>query len=269
MKSIQFNKVPLWCPYTPDVISKRFKFDLNSDVGNVKYHCVHCGIEKTENINTIRHRIRKGEFTSFCSGCRGLIQLFRRENVEIKNIPIWMEKWLIDNGKSIQKLNDELNQAEVVCVYQGKTRNRGLKYKCIKCESLIESTVCRIKTSIKRKTYTGLCLKCLSSVRNNVSENSPRKTSNGYILIQKSLVPEKHHWLFNWSFPVMEHRYIMSVKLNRPLYEDEIVHHIDGNRQNNDESNLELWSKSHPPGQRVEDKIKWAKEFLKKYEPLN
>lgn len=266
MKDIVFNKVPDWCPYEPSVIRERFKFDLNSDKGIVKYYCIHCGVQKTENINTIRHRIKKGEFTSFCSGCRGLIQLYRRENIKVVNVPIWMEKWLLDNNKSTEQLKNRLNESEMVCVYHGKVRNRGVKFKCIRCDSFIKSPLCRIKNSIESKTYTGLCLSCLSSVRNNVSMNSPRKTSNGYVLIQKSLVPENHHRLCDWSAPVMEHRYVMSVKLNRPLYKDEIVHHIDGNKQNNDQSNLELWSKSHPSGQRVEDKIKWAKDFLKKYE---
>ena len=35
-----------------------------------------------------------------------------------------------------------------------------------------------------------------------------------------------------------EHRYIMEQKLNRKLKSGEIVHHIDGNKSNNDPSNL-------------------------------
>lgn len=36
-------------------------------------------------------------------------------------------------------------------------------------------------------------------------------------------------------------------------------------RDDNRIENLELWSVSHPAGQRVEDKIMWAKEFLCSY----
>lgn len=40
---------------------------------------------------------------------------------------------------------------------------------------------------------------------------------------------------------VAEHRLNMSRKMRRPLRRHEVVHHIDGNPQNNDLSNLELF----------------------------
>lgn len=39
---------------------------------------------------------------------------------------------------------------------------------------------------------------------------------------------------------VYEHRYLMEQKLGRLLTDDEVVHHIDGNKLNNDPENLEL-----------------------------
>jgi len=39
---------------------------------------------------------------------------------------------------------------------------------------------------------------------------------------------------------VAEHRLIMAEHIGRPLERDDIVHHRDGNRLNNDLSNLEL-----------------------------
>ena len=47
----------------------------------------------------------------------------------------------------------------------------------------------------------------------------------------------------------------MAEMLGRPLTKDESVHHKDGNRLNNDASNLELWSRWQPAGQRVSDKL--------------
>ena len=79
---------------------------------------------------------------------------------------------------------------------------------------------------------------------------------------------------------ILEHRLVASDFLGRPLLLKENVHHRNGNRLENtvgpcllqskcecsDQShNLELWSKSQPSGQRVSDKIQWAREILSLY----
>jgi len=49
---------------------------------------------------------------------------------------------------------------------------------------------------------------------------------------------------------MLEHRYVMQQKLGRPLlpFPQETVHHKDGNRANNDPSNLELRVGNHGIG---------------------
>jgi hypothetical protein len=61
------------------------------------------------------------------------------------------------------------------------------------------------------------------------------------------------------------HRLIMELHLGRPLTKFENVHHINGDRTDYRLENLELWNTTQPAGQRVKDKIVWAKEILKLY----
>jgi hypothetical protein len=57
----------------------------------------------------------------------------------------------------------------------------------------------------------------------------------------------------------------MENRLERKLLPKETVHHKNGVRSDYRPENLELWSHSHPPGQRIEDKLKWAQELLALY----
>lgn len=64
------------------------------------------------------------------------------------------------------------------------------------------------------------------------------------------------------AYGKLEHTAVMELFLGRKLKKGEFVHHLNGIRTDNSISNLELWDKSHPPGQRLEDKIAHYRTFL-------
>jgi len=81
-----------------------------------------------------------------------------------------------------------------------------------------------------------------------------RKNRAGYISIK--IGRKENNRNSNW---VSEHRYVMAKKLGRPLKKYEQVHHKNGNRGDNKEENLELWSllqhgrRKSPSGVRLRD----------------
>lgn len=79
-----------------------------------------------------------------------------------------------------------------------------------------------------------------------------------------------------------QHRLIVEDIIGRNLFSNETVHHRNGIRTLNSANincifeneckcaeyhNLEIWSTHQPQGQRVADKLQWAYEIIKMYEP--
>lgn len=124
------------------------------------------------------------------------------------------------------------------------------------------------------------CLQCGTQVNRPVSQFNARTfcsrdckrtyaianpmrwlNSSGYVMVYAG----KDYPGANRHGNVLEHRKVMQDHLGRPLADHENVHHRDGDKADNRLENLELWSRSQPHGQRVEDKIAWAREFLAFY----
>lgn len=90
-------------------------------------------------------------------------------------------------------------------------------------------------------------------------KNGRNITTSGYVQI-RTLNPDG-----TYSYE-LEHRAVMERLIGRSLVGDENVHHKNGDRTDNRPENLELWATSQPSGQRVADKVAWAKEILALYD---
>lgn len=75
-----------------------------------------------------------------------------------------------------------------------------------------------------------------------------RILKDGYWMVRLSEGDEAFRSMVQVRGYVAEHRLVMARAIGRPLESDETVHHIDGNRQNNQLSNLQLRLGQHGKG---------------------
>ncbi len=170
-------------------------------------------------------------------------------------------KFCSDACNQRYRLRIRFNLKVRTCLHCGIEHN---KKKSIKfCSEVCRKKVQYIKVNKKKRDNI--------RIKNGLSLDHPRLkkengqghscTTRGYIVVSKKGHPNAR----NGKGSIYQHTLIMSEHLKRPLRKGESVHHKNGIRNDNRIENLELWSKSQPSGQRVEDKIKWAQEFLESY----
>lgn len=119
-----------------------------------------------------------------------------------------------------------------------------------------------------RHNFTGLCKNCVnkyiskSGSKHHNWKGGKLVSKDGYIYLHISLIPEDEHVLvrpmLNNADYVLEHRLIMARQINRSLHVKEIVHHMNGVKNDNRPENLMLCSNSSHKKEelRIIDKLK-------------
>lgn len=116
---------------------------------------------------------------------------------------------------------------------------------------------------VRKRSLTGGTTRscgCLIHVKRQTDTMTAHKDSRGYIEIYYPSHPNAKK-----NNTIGEHTLVLSNFLGRPLEKGEFVHHKNGVRHDNRIENLELWTKSHPNGQRVVNLIEHAHYILDKY----
>lgn len=135
----------------------------------------------------------------------------------------------------------------------------------------LECVVCEKKFQTVRRGHHCCSKKCCAVAHYRRRIGKPikgiRRVHKGFYIGKKgyTILFLPNHPQSRKDGSIFQHVVIMSEFLGRPLVKGENVHHKNGIRHDNRIENLELWSTGQPPGQRVTDKLKWAKEFLESY----
>lgn len=123
-----------------------------------------------------------------------------------------------------------------------------------------QATPCPVGGCARFVATAGYCNRhYLRLHRHGATEPMPvpraRKDGRGYLYVRDSGANR------------LLHRVVMEAHLQRPLARHESVHHKSGDRADNRITNLELWSSSQPSGQRIADKLAWARQIIADYDP--
>lgn len=214
--------------------------------------------------STVRTYMQKGFLIPICrSTLPGRPSLFRESDVdEIMQSSIFIKpSEQTRRGTSAyrqkieRKTEDEIHSSGAIIhwseFYRDEKSMAWVPITCAACGAKFNKREGGMKSASKKHQFTGCCTNCYGQNRR------PKKMLSNGILIRPDGYVYRHIRTFSSSdleiisamrlnngIYVPEHRAIVAIHIGRPLLDTESVHHIDGNKQNNDIDNLLLYDRN-------------------------
>ena len=197
---------------------KRYKFVKKGYYWETKITCPICGKERWARDQTVK--VSKN-FTERCLPC---------------NSRVMMKGLAKDRQIDTNRLEKE--KGIKLKLVRNKKGKLGTYITCPKCKEtrwVLESNI------YKSKNFTKRCAHCNtgSGSKNPHWKGGRIRDYFGYIKLLLT-DDDPFYCMANKNGYVLEHRYLVAKKLGRPLKKHEVVHHLNGIRDDNRTENLEL-----------------------------
>ena len=147
----------------------------------------------------------------------------------------------------MRKYPDVVNWSNRFYVVKGRNRRLKVEVTCPDCGMVRFVDRRSIDSGIKLGSFTGRCKRCARHLRGEKApgwDGGRHLGSSGRYFYQTVTPDHPYFCMANSRSAIAEHRLVMAEHLGRPLRSDEHIHHIDGNRTNNDVSNLMILDNS-------------------------
>lgn len=196
----------------------------------VRSGCPYCDGLRWVEANQIRAKLKMGSLTLICRNCLGIQKRkpYSPKDVDPRWIPFILPE--TENRRETQSF------ISVVCPECGR-----------------ESEV-RVE-ALRRRRTSPYCPEHRWIPRGQATSQAENRNGKadhyGYIILNLSCLSKADRNLamkMTNKRTIVEHRLVMARHLERPLRKNEIVHHRDGNKGNNQIDNLQLFIKGHHCG---------------------
>lgn len=219
-----------------NTIVQRNRYPSTGSRKRVKIKCPYCSEWREVDCSVI-YRLRRGEF-KVCKNCKKKGGFFTRKGIEV--LPSGVK---IDWDSHCTATNPSAKSN-----YQ-----RRIKISCVECGIWREVNSCclwmvrsgkqKICVSCSRKHLAAMNKSGLISIRENSSgyiEREMNTFTKEELEIIRPMLRSQNKGRGRPISHILEHRAVIALYLKRPLTKDEIVHHLNGIKNDNRIENLEV-----------------------------